>query len=152
VNEGIVDIPYNAFLQAGSEHRRSLLRTMWGFEPPYEELSLRSMMDQSALYHLDAVTTPALLEYGLNSEAGDQGRLFFNGLTRFNVPAEFIVYPRTGHHRGTGAETGEHGSEHRVVRLLATRTAVPDPAKGKKYDAWRHSASWWTRQLPTNVP
>jgi dipeptidyl aminopeptidase/acylaminoacyl peptidase len=141
VNEGIVDIPYNAFLQAGSEHRRSLLRIMSGFDPPYEPSSLHAMMDQSALYHLDAVTTPVLLEYGLNSEAGDQGRLFFNGLARFNVPAEFIVYPRTGH--GIEEPLLKQASMERNIAWFdywMRGEPYPDPAKRRKYDAWRRAA------------
>jgi hypothetical protein len=41
--------------------------------------------------------TPTLLEYGVLALAEPEGTEMFGALQRFNVPSQFIVYPRTGH-------------------------------------------------------
>jgi dipeptidyl aminopeptidase/acylaminoacyl peptidase len=50
----------------------------------------------SPIYEVANATTPALLKFGANSAIQD-GIELFQGLRHFNVPAELISYPRTGH-------------------------------------------------------
>jgi dipeptidyl aminopeptidase/acylaminoacyl peptidase len=73
-----------------------LFRDMWGVSSPFEPRDLLSAFEQSALYRLDRVCTPVLLESGENSSWATDRNLY-RGLRHFGVPAEFYVYPRSGH-------------------------------------------------------
>jgi dipeptidyl aminopeptidase/acylaminoacyl peptidase len=97
VNDGVVDLASDILLQGGSAWRLSLQRVMSGFGPPYDPHELSEMMRQSAIFNIQRVSTPVLLEYGVNGAAPTQGKMFYEGLQYFQVPSEFIVYPRTAH-------------------------------------------------------
>jgi len=73
-----------------------LLHDMWGFGNPYEPQEIASAIGQSSLFRLNQVHTPVLVEAGELS-GWKTDRAYYRGLRHFQVPAEFYVYPRSGH-------------------------------------------------------
>ncbi len=74
-----------------------------GFLPDYfgEEYwtDLERYRQHSALFNIQGVTTPTLIQHG---DADDrvplgQGRELYNALKRQGVPVEMVIYPRQGH-------------------------------------------------------
>ncbi|MCI0627433.1 MAG: S9 family peptidase [Acidobacteria bacterium] len=138
IGEGVaMDIPYVIFGAGGHAPRMNLYRDMWGFGSPYDPAEMKEMMRQSPAYHVQNVKTPVLLEYGA-SGGPEQGKIFFQGLKYFNIPSEFIVYPRTS-----------HGIEEPLLREDSYKRNLawfdywlldkpyPDPAKQVQYDGWK---------------
>jgi dipeptidyl aminopeptidase/acylaminoacyl peptidase len=73
-----------------------LLHDMWGFGNPYEPEEIARAIEQSSLFRLNQVHTPVLVEAGELS-GWKTDRAYYRGLRHFQVPAEFYVYPRSGH-------------------------------------------------------
>jgi dipeptidyl aminopeptidase/acylaminoacyl peptidase len=74
----------------------TIYRDMWGIGNPFEPQDIQNMIAQSAIYQLDRARTPVLIESGEKS-AWKTDRQLYRGLRHFGVPAEFWVYPRSGH-------------------------------------------------------
>lgn len=140
VNEGLVDIPYSIFHGTARPFSMSLFRVMWGFGSPYDPEEMKAMMGQSPIYNIQHVKTPVLLEYGLSSWAPDQGRIFFQALQYFDVPSEFIVYPRTG--QGINEPLLREDSMKRNLAWFdywLRGKPYPDAAKQARYDRWKQN-------------
>ena len=136
-SEGIADMVYSAFVRGSASALGRGFRERFGVAP-YNEKDTNTMMQHSALYNIQKVKTPLLVEYGVNSLALEQGRVLFQGLRYFNIPSEFIIYPRTGH----GV------SEPRLLEDSMSRNltwfdywllgkAYPDASKQAQYDRWK---------------
>jgi dipeptidyl aminopeptidase/acylaminoacyl peptidase len=100
VNDGPVDLPETMALGAANPGMQQHWQDQAGFSDPYDPQDLARMKAQSPIYHIANVRTPSLLEYGYKDHGGVgemMGGKFFQGLRRFGVPSEFILYPRTGH-------------------------------------------------------
>lgn len=97
IGEGPTDHVNILFHACGDPSRVKFYRDFMGWDPPYDPMELKEIMRQSAIYNVRKVKTPALLEYGSESMAPDHGRIFFQALQYFEVPSQFIVYPRTRH-------------------------------------------------------
>lgn len=80
---GTTDVPVGLSIYYGGE--------FWNRTGLYEE--------QSALFHVQDVTTPTQVLHGAEDERvpPSQGREFYRALKRRGVPAEFVLYPRTPH-------------------------------------------------------
>ncbi len=138
VGDGTADIPGNVFRSGAIPWAMQLFRQMWGLGSPYDADELRLMMQQSPIYNVHRTRVPVLLEYGLESLAPTQGRIFFQGLQRFGIPSEFVVYPRTGH----GVEEPKL-REDSITRNLAwfdywlLGRPYPDRKRQAEYDKWK---------------
>ena len=97
INEGPANFLRYAVTLAGQHDRVAILHDQAGFGSPWHPDSLRTLLQQSAIYRMDRVRTPTLLEFGLSSVAQPDGIELFGVLQRFRVPSALIVYPRTGH-------------------------------------------------------
>lgn len=100
LNDGPVDFPEMMALGAANPVMQQHWQHQAGFSDPYDPKDLALMKAQSPIYHIAKARTPSLLEYGEKDSGGIgevMGGKLFQGLRRFGVPAEFIVYPRTGH-------------------------------------------------------
>ena len=97
INEGPANLLGYALAVAGQPDRVEILSDQAGFGSPWHPDSERTLREQSAIYRIDRVRTPTLLEYGIASMAEPHGTELFGALQRFRVPSMFIVYPRTGH-------------------------------------------------------
>ena len=114
-----------------------LNRDMWGFGNPFEPGEIKRAYEQSAVYRLDKVKTPVLIEAGEKS-AWEGDRQLYRGLKHFGVPSEFWIYPRSG-----------HGWDEPLLKQDAFRRHIawfdywlkgkpyPDKKKQAEYDAWR---------------
>ena len=118
-----------------------LQRDMMGLGKPYEPSEIQRAFEQSAIYRLNRVRTPVLIEAGeLSKWEGD--RAFYRGLKYYGVPAEFYVYPRS-----------HHGWSEPLLKQDAFRRHIdwfdywikgkpyPDPRKQANYDAWTQKNS-----------
>jgi dipeptidyl aminopeptidase/acylaminoacyl peptidase len=97
INEGPANFLRYAMSVAGQRERVAILHDQAGFGSPWHPDSLRTLIDQSAVYRMNRVHTPALLEFGIASMAEPEGTELFGALQRFHVPSLLVVYPRTGH-------------------------------------------------------
>lgn len=114
-----------------------LNRDKWGFGNPFEPSEIKRAYEQTALYRLDKVKTPVLLEAGEKSTwEGD--RQFYRGLKHFGVPSEFWVYPRSGH--GWHEPLLKQDAFNRHIAWFnywIKGQPYPDKKKQAEYDAWR---------------
>jgi hypothetical protein len=94
-----------------------------------------------ALYRLDRVCTPVLLESGENS-SWETDRNLYRGLRHFSVPAEFYVYPRSGHGWDEPLLMRDAYRRH-VARFDYWINDRPYSNKDKQqiYDAWQKGAA-----------
>lgn len=97
IGDGATDMPYALRQSMGDPSMVQLYKDLLGFDPPYDRDGLAEAIRQSPIHHVQNVRTPTLLEYGEESLASTHGQSFYHGLLHFNVPVEFVVYPRTGH-------------------------------------------------------
>jgi dipeptidyl aminopeptidase/acylaminoacyl peptidase len=74
-----------------------LMHDMYGMGSALEREQLPRLIQESPGYWADRITTPCLLEYGVQANAFEQGKDFYAALKYRNVTSEFIVYPRSGH-------------------------------------------------------
>jgi dipeptidyl aminopeptidase/acylaminoacyl peptidase len=95
-SDGMSDMVSAAFQAAGDPQWRKIWRDQLGLTDPWDQDQYREMVRQSAVYHVRNVKTPVLLEAGENSLV-DQWRMLYQGLQRFNVVSQLVIYPRTGH-------------------------------------------------------
>jgi dipeptidyl aminopeptidase/acylaminoacyl peptidase len=126
------DYPHSVFL--------GLFRDMYGLRSPFEPRDIASAFGQSALYRLDRVRTPVLLESGENSDWESDRRLY-RGLRYFGVPAEFYVYPRSGH--GWDEPLLVQDAYRRHIEWFdywIKDKPVFDADKRQRYDAWKKGA------------
>lgn len=130
----------DVMIQYPSSFFLGLFRDMWGIRNPFEPEVIQRQFEQSALFHLDRVHTPMLIESGeLNFHELD--RALYRGLRYFGVPAEFYVYPRSG-----------HGWDEPLLKQDAYRRHIawfdywirdvpyPDEEKLASYDTWKNGA------------
>jgi dipeptidyl aminopeptidase/acylaminoacyl peptidase len=96
-NEGPANFLRYAVTVAGQPDRVAILRDQAGFGSPWHPDSFRTLVDQSAIFCMNRVRTPVLLEFGAVSLAEPDGIEMFGVLQRFHVPSQLVVYPRTGH-------------------------------------------------------
>lgn len=114
-----------------------LFRDMWGVTSPFEPRDLQSAFEQSALYRLDRVRTPVLLESGENS-SWETDRDLYRGLRHFGVPAEFYVYPRSGHGWDEPLLMQDAYRRHMVwFDYWINDKPYSNKEKQQTYDAWR---------------
>jgi dipeptidyl aminopeptidase/acylaminoacyl peptidase len=115
----------------------TIYRDMWGIGSPFEPEDIKRMFAQSAIYQLDRVRTPVLIESGERS-AWKTDRELYRGLVHFGVPAEFWVYPRSGH--GWDEPKLMQDAYRRHIAWfdywLLDRT-YPDIEKQHRYDEWK---------------
>ncbi len=114
-----------------------LNRDMWGIGNPYEPSEIQRAFEQSALYRLNRVRTPVLVESG-ESGTWETDRQFYRGLKYFGVPAEFWVYPRSGH--GWDEPALKQDAYRRHIAWFdywLLGEPYPDPRRQAAYDAWR---------------
>ncbi|MDT9600172.1 prolyl oligopeptidase family serine peptidase [Sphingosinicella rhizophila] len=100
INDGPVDFPETMALGAANLALQQHWQHQTGFSDPYDIEDLSRMKAQSPICHVANVRTPSLLEYGRHDFGGVgemMGGKLFQGLRRFEIPSEFILYPRTGH-------------------------------------------------------
>lgn len=74
-----------------------LLKHQEGVGDLYHQAERIRYENQFALGHIQKVRTPSLILTGIDSSAPTQGRMFLHAFRRMGVPAELIVFPRTGH-------------------------------------------------------
>ena len=121
----------------GASEFLGLNRDMWGFGNPYDPAVQKSAFEQTAVHRLDKVRTPVIVEAGeLSTWEGD--RQFYRGLKHFGVPAEFFVYPRSGH--GWGEPLLKQDAFRRHIAWFdywIKGKPYPDKKKQAEYDAWR---------------
>ncbi len=69
----------------------------WYFGTPYENLS--AFQKSSPIIYIKNAKTPTLILQGENDTTDplSQSQMLYRGLKRYNVPAEFVVYPREPH-------------------------------------------------------
>ena len=114
-----------------------LNRDMWGFGNPFEPSEIKRAYEQSAVYRLDKVKTPVLIEAGEKS-AWESDRQFYRGLKHFGVPSEFWIYPRSGH--GWDEPLLKQDAFNRHIAWFdywLKGKPYPDKKKQAEYDAWR---------------
>jgi len=114
-----------------------LSRDMMGLGNPYEAAVIKRAYDQSAIYRLDKVQTPVLIEAGEKS-LWEGDRAFYRGLKHYRVPSEFYVYPRSGH--GWLEPLLKQDSFRRQIAWFdywIKDLPYPDAAKQITYDAWK---------------
>jgi dipeptidyl aminopeptidase/acylaminoacyl peptidase len=97
INEGPANFLRYAVTVAAQRDRVAILHDQAGFGSPWHPDSFHTLLNQSAVYQMDRVHTPALLEFGITSLAEPDGIEMFGVLQRFGVPSMLVVYPRTGH-------------------------------------------------------
>jgi dipeptidyl aminopeptidase/acylaminoacyl peptidase len=99
INDAAFDFPAYAATFAANPDGRRMWDDMIGFSDVYDVASATRMREQSPLHQVERIRTPCLLESGTKAFGGmDDGVLpLFQALRRFDVPVEFIRYPRTGH-------------------------------------------------------
>ena len=100
INDAPVNFPYAMSLGAANPAMQEHWQHQTGFSDPYDPADLALMRAQSPITRIADARTPTLLEFGYR-EFGGVGEMaggeFLHGLRRFGVPAELILYPRTGH-------------------------------------------------------
>ena len=69
----------------------------WFFGTPYENLA--GFQKSSPIVYIKNARTPTLILQGENDTTDpiSQSQMLYRGLKRYNVPAEFVVYPREPH-------------------------------------------------------
>jgi len=69
----------------------------WYFGTPYENLS--GFQKSSPIVYIKNAKTPTLILQGENdtTDPVSQSQMLYRGLKRYNVPSEFVVYPREPH-------------------------------------------------------
>jgi len=69
----------------------------WYFETPYENLA--GFQKSSPIVYIKNARTPTLILQGEadTTDPISQSQMLYRGLKRYNVPAEFVVYPREPH-------------------------------------------------------
>lgn len=69
----------------------------WFFGVPYENLA--EFQESSPITYVKNAKTPTLILQGEADETDpiSQSQILYRGLKRYNVPSEFVVYPREGH-------------------------------------------------------
>ncbi len=97
LGDGLTDFVMAGFRKAGSPTSVAVWKDFCGLGLPFNSSELEELKRQSPIYGVQNVKTPCLLEYGSESIAPDHGKAFYQSLTAFQVPVEFIIYPRTGH-------------------------------------------------------
>ncbi len=95
-SDGMSDMVSAAFQAAGDPAWIKIWRDQFGLTNPWDPDQYREMVRQSAVYHVNKVKTPVLLEAGANSLV-DQWRMLYQGLQRHKVTSQLVIYPRTGH-------------------------------------------------------
>ncbi len=140
VSDAPVNFPYAMSLGAANPAMQEHWRHQSGFSDPYDPADLALMRAQSPITRIAEARTPTLLEFGYR-EFGGVGEMsggeFLHGLRRFNVPAELILYPQTGH--------GIH--QPRLIRESARRNL-------EWFDHWLlgRSTSRMRERYPANNP
>lgn len=130
-----------SLLQYRSSDLLGLSRDMWGFGNPYEPAEIERAFTTSAIYRLNEVKTPVLIEAGERS-AWETDRAFYRGLKYFDVPSEFWVYPRSGH--GWDEPRLKQDAYQRHIAWFdywIKDHSYPDPRKQPVYDAWKKKRS-----------
>jgi dipeptidyl aminopeptidase/acylaminoacyl peptidase len=115
----------------------SLNRDGAGINSPFEQDDIQHMMEQSPIYQLDRVRTPVLIESGEKS-AWKTDRQLYRGLAHFGVPAEFWVYPRSGH--GWDEPKLMQDAYRRHIAWFdywLLGHPYPDATKQQRYDEWK---------------
>jgi dipeptidyl aminopeptidase/acylaminoacyl peptidase len=114
-----------------------LLNDMWGFGNPYEPKEIASAIKQSSLFRLNRVHTPVLVEAGELS-GWKTDRAYYRGLRHFQVPAEFYVYPRSGHGWDEPKLIEDAFKRHIAwLDYWIKGKPYPDAKKQQIYDAWK---------------
>ena len=69
----------------------------WYFGTPYENLP--AFQKSSPILYIKNAKTPTLILQGENDTTDplSQSQMLYRGLKRYNVPSEFVVYPREPH-------------------------------------------------------
>jgi dipeptidyl aminopeptidase/acylaminoacyl peptidase len=115
----------------------TIYRDMWGIGNPFEPQDIQNMIAQSAIYQLDRARTPVLIESGEKS-AWKTDRQLYRGLRHFGVPAEFWVYPRSGH--GWDEPKLMQDAYRRHIAWFdywLLGHPYPDAEKQHRYDEWK---------------
>ncbi len=114
-----------------------LNRDMWGLGNPFEPSEIKRAYDQTAVYRLDKVETPVLIESGEKTN-WERDRQLYRGLKYFGVPSEFFIYPRSGH--GWDEPLLKQDAFNRHIAWFnywIKGQPYPDKKKQAEYDAWR---------------
>jgi dipeptidyl aminopeptidase/acylaminoacyl peptidase len=110
---------------------------MWGISSLYDPDMIKIMFDQTALFHLNQVKTPVLIERGEGDEPLSGQRLY-SGLLHFGVPTEMNVYPRCGHGCIEPVMIGEwYRRDTAWLEYWIRNKPYRDPERQKRYDAWK---------------
>jgi dipeptidyl aminopeptidase/acylaminoacyl peptidase len=121
---------------ASPDWRRAISESQGGGDAYDREERLR-LESESPVYVLDRVKTPTLLLFGAKAVAPTVGRMLFNGLQRFGVPSEFVVYDE-GH-----VFTRPAAVVDSLVRTVAwfdywvRDLSYTNEAGQRDYDAWK---------------
>jgi dipeptidyl aminopeptidase/acylaminoacyl peptidase len=114
-----------------------LKRDMFGLSNIVERTNIDRAIEQTAIFYLDRVKTPVLIESGEYDGYEEHQRLF-RGLRHFGVPVEHHVYPRSGH----GYEEPQliQDSYRRQIAWLdywIRGAPYPNQDRQRGYDKWK---------------
>jgi dipeptidyl aminopeptidase/acylaminoacyl peptidase len=104
------------FELSGLPRPLNLLERVYGQRSPFDSSERALSERDDFLSQAGHIRTPALLEFGLLSLDQRVGIPLYEALTRFGIPTELVVYPRTGH-------------------------ALSEPAL--RLDSYRRNVAWW---------
>lgn len=107
------------------------------FGDPYVPEGFERLYRQSAIFHVQKIRTPTLLEAGELSEWKTDLQ-FYRRFKHFGIPAEFYVYPRSGH--GWNEPLLRQDAFRRHIAWLdywLKDEPYPDASKQALYDAWK---------------
>lgn len=133
--EGSPDIVGNG-LRVTREFR-TLYRDMRGLGIIFEPSVFRKAFEESAMFRLDRVTTPVMVESGEESVV-EIDRPFFRGLQHFGVPSIWRIYPRSGHGWDEPALVKD-AYEHHIAWFdyWLLDKPYPDARRQVDFDTWK---------------
>jgi dipeptidyl aminopeptidase/acylaminoacyl peptidase len=102
----------------GTENVQTAAYDRWFYGVPYEKPE--GFVKSSPVTYVKNARTPTLILHGENDRVDPigQAQQFHRGLRLYNVPCEFVVYPREGH--GLAEERHQLDYLRRIVRWFET--------------------------------
>lgn len=97
ISEGPIDDLPSLFASMGSSLGQEMNANQGHTHSPYVPSERKLAEEENTIDHLDAVDTPSLQEDGIESLAQTAGAEWYQAMTFFKIPCEFVVYPRSGH-------------------------------------------------------
>jgi dipeptidyl aminopeptidase/acylaminoacyl peptidase len=114
-------------------------RDLHGIHNPFDPAERARLIAESPSLHVDRVSTPTLLVYGVNGGNMEAGSVFTAAFQRFKIPFEFVVFDE-GHVFGRPSAIAD--DLRRTADWLdywIRERPYPDAARARRYDEWRAS-------------